>query len=136
MLIRRANAVLLSDVLLAGTLHIGTITNFVDWRLTTPRVWRDLYHHDERGDCIGWTRYGQAPQQEFNADGFLITAKDELGRCRQARQVSYVQDAAKTPGRNDNPLRMTLLDEVVTYSYSGKDDRRGKITAKEKVPAK
>jgi hypothetical protein len=136
MLIRRATAVPLSDVLLAGTLHVSTITNFVDLRLTTPRVWRDVYHYDERGDCVGWTRYGQAAPQEFNADGFLVTAKDELGRCRQARLVSYVQDPAKTPGRNDNPLRMTLLDEVVTYSYSGKDDRRGKITAKEKVPAK
>jgi hypothetical protein len=69
-------------------------------------------------------------------DGCLITAKDELGRCRQARLVHYVQDPAKTPGRDDNPLRMRLRDELMTYSYAGKEDRRGKITAKETMPAK
>jgi hypothetical protein len=134
MLIQRANAALLTQVLFPGILAADTRANYVDQRLATPKLWRDLYRYDDRGAYAGWTRYGEDQALDFNADGFLIVAKDELGRCRQARTVTYVQDPRPTPGMNDNPLRMVVQDELVTYEFAGAEDRTGKIVARDKVP--
>src|SRR5262249_48481707 len=58
MLVHRANAVLLDKHILPGVLTISTLTNFVDQRLTAPKVWRDLFRYDNKGHFLGWTRYG------------------------------------------------------------------------------
>src|SRR5207237_1087324 len=79
MLIQRANAALLAQALFPGMLQVRTSTDFVDLRLATPKAWRDVYRY-ERGNAAGWTRYGEDNPLEFNADGLLIVAKDELGK--------------------------------------------------------
>jgi hypothetical protein len=134
MLIQRANADLLTRALFPGILTAKTPTNYVDRRLATPKHWRDVYRYDERGTYVGWTRYGEGQALDFNADGLLIVAKDDLGRCRQARTVDYVQDPRPTPGFNDNLLHMVVRDDLVTYAFAGPDDRAGKIVARDKVP--
>ena len=135
MLIERANALLLTQWLLPRMLTAVTPTNFVDPRIAAPKVWRDVYHYDDRGNFLGWTRYGQDKTLEFNVDGLLIVAKDELGRCRQGRRVGYVQEPRTTPGLNHNPLRMIVLNDLFVYEYAGPDDRQGRMVAKGKAPA-
>jgi hypothetical protein len=131
MLIQRANAALLTRVLFPGVLDAKTPTNYVDRRLATPKHWRDVYRHDDRGNFTGWTRYGGDQPLDFNADGLLIVAKDELGRCRQARAVNYVHDARPMPG--DDLLRMALGDDLLTYQFTDPEDRTGKVVARDKI---
>jgi len=132
MLIQRANAALLTEGILPKILKAEIVNNFVDQRLATPRFWRDVYHYDDKGNYGGWTRYGAEKTLEFNADGLLILAKDDRGRCSKAATVRYVRDPRITPGINENPLRMMVLDRNVTYEYSGPDDRQGKRVDHEK----
>jgi hypothetical protein len=116
---------LIADRAFGGAVQVSYQPNFVDQRLTAPRLWRDVYHYDAKDQCTGWTRYhADRAAEEFNHDGLLVVEKDDLGRCKKARTVRYTQPAAKGP-LNPNPLRMELGDTFVTYTFAGPDDRRG-----------
>jgi hypothetical protein len=127
------NAVVLCELVLPGLVNHAFRTNFVDARLTTPKTWRDVYHHD--GDRLtGWTRYhaGAAPRvSEFTPEGWLVVKKDDRGRPIAARTVVYTQDP---PGRpvwaNTAPLREVPGEELITFAYDGNTRQ---ITSRKKV---
>src|SRR5437879_5623122 len=105
--------------------------NFVDQRLTAPKLWRDLYHYDAKDQFTGWTRYyPDRAAEDFNHEGLLVVEKDDLGRCNKARTIRYTRAAAKG-FPNPNPLRMELGNQVVTYAFAGADDRRGQRAGSE-----
>ena len=44
----------MADLVVSGV-EVIFHTNFVDQRLTTPKLWRDVFHH-EGNRLAGWTR--------------------------------------------------------------------------------
>lgn len=42
-----------------------------DPRVAISHRWRDVYHYDEEGQMIGWTRYGDGEPKQFDAAGQL-----------------------------------------------------------------
>jgi hypothetical protein len=123
---------LLGDYAFPGMVQVSYQLNFVDQRLTAPKSWRDVYHY-AAAECTGWTRYYRdRVADEFNHEGLLVVAKDDLGRCKKACTVRYTRTAAK--GFPDpNPLRMEPGDQVLTYEFAGPDDRRGKRVESNRV---
>jgi hypothetical protein len=124
---------LIADRAFPGAVQATYQPNFVDQRLTAPKLWRDVYHYDANDQCTGWTRYhpDRGPER-FNHDGLLVVERDDLGRCKKARTVRYTRSAAKALP-NPNPLRMELGDTFITYTFTGPDDRRGQRSASEPV---
>jgi hypothetical protein len=124
------HAIVLAELVVPGAVHALFHTNFVDQRLTTPKRWRDVFHHD--GDRqLGWTRYHDGKVSEFTDDGLLVLEKDDRGRPIKARSVVYRQ--APPVGRswvNTQPLRFTGGAEVVTFEYDGE---RRKEKGRERV---
>jgi hypothetical protein len=120
------HAVALAELAVPGGVDVVFHTNFVDARLTTPKLWRDVYRPDG-----SWTRYRDGKVFEFTADGLLVTKKDDRGRPIQARTVVYKQDV---PGGrwwvNPRPLRQAAGGEVVTFAYDGE---KRKEASREKV---
>ena len=124
----------LSHTVFPGGTEVSFLPNFVDQRLTAPREWRDVYHYDKAGECIGWTRFHPDRGKEvFNYEGLLVVENDDLGCCKKARTVRYTRKAAKG-FPNPNPLQMEPGDQWVHYTFTGPDDRRGKRSGSE--PAK
>jgi hypothetical protein len=132
LLLQRYRAALLTELLYPGVVTSTFQPNFVDQRLTVPKLWRDVYYHDAQGKVLGWTRYDGDKQLDFTADGFLVMDKDALGRCKRARTVRYFADPKEKVGYNQTPLRFAPGEEIVTYEYNGDGDRRGQI--KSRVP--
>ena len=64
--------------------------NYVDPVIDIAKDWRDEYHYDESGELSGWTRIRGESQEQFTAEGLLITKTDAEGRRTQARRVRYV----------------------------------------------
>ncbi len=127
------NAVVLSELLLPGLVGHSFRGNFVDARLTAPRAWRDVYHHD--GDrLLGWTRYHPGPgskPEEFTAEGWLVVEKDANGRPAKARTVGYRQGRQARPmWINTNPLLQVKGEELITFEYV---EGQRKVKSREKV---
>jgi acetyl esterase/lipase len=133
-LLQRYNAVLLTELICPGIVTATFQPNFVDQRLSAPKLWRDVYHHAPDDTTLGWTRYDGVKAASFNADGLLILEKDDLGRCRRAQSVRYFLDAKVKVGYGQRPQRFAPDKEIVTYAYSGDDDRRGHIKSREPAP--
>jgi hypothetical protein len=127
------HAALLADLAFPGAMQVEYRSNFVDQRLSVPRVWRDVHRYDPNGEWIGWMRYSSDGLQLFNHEGLLAVGTDFQLRCVKGREVRYGQDQSKNPGFNTNPLRMALGDKIVHYEFTGKDDWRGRRTATETV---
>jgi hypothetical protein len=129
-LLEHFHAVVLAELVVPGAVQVIFHTNFVDQRLTTPKRWRDVFHHD--GDRLrGWTRHHDGKVSEFTHDGLLVLEKDDRGRPIKARTVVYRQ--APHDGRswvNTQPLHHAGGAEVVTFEYVG--DTR-KETGRERV---
>jgi hypothetical protein len=122
------NAERLSHIVFPDALHVQRLVNYVDVRLSLPRVWRDVYLYDGAGQNIGWVRAqaGQKAPAFFTADGLLVAERDPLGRCSKAKKVTYSFETQ--PGVVDRYLlRWQPTAEEVEYEYRGPDDRRGKI---------
>jgi hypothetical protein len=131
-LVQCFNAELLSNVLYPKVLHASFTINFVDQRLTTPKGWRDVYRHDDKGRRIGWIRQDGTNEYEFNVDGHIILEKDERGRALKARTVRYELD----PEALQAGVRLVTQawgDKVVFYEYDGDDDTTGRIKRQETV---
>jgi hypothetical protein len=129
-LLEHFNAVVLAELVVPGAVQVIFHTNFVDQRLTTPKRWRDVFHHDGNR-LVGWTRYHDGKVSEFTDDGLLVLKKDDRGRPIKARSVVYRQ--APQVGRswvNTQPLRFVGGTEVVTFEYDGE---RRKEKGREKV---
>ncbi|MBY0523492.1 MAG: putative Ig domain-containing protein [Gemmataceae bacterium] len=134
-MLERYHAELLSALVYPKFLSIAFKVNFVDQRITTPKTWRDVYHHDAKGTPIGWTRYDGENVSDFTADGHLVLEKDAKGRALKARAVKYEFDpmALKT---NQRVVRATPDAKVFTYEYADDNDLRGKIAKEEAVEEK
>lgn len=114
--------------LLAGEgrgLRIDHRVNLVDFRLTLPKDWRDVYRYHSTGALLGWTRYRTgAPGVEFSGDGLIVKTRDALGRCASAAPVRYTMpESAK--GRAPWDLPSLVFDEgseTVRYRYRNEYD--------------
>lgn len=106
--------------------------NFVDFRLTTNKNGRDVYHHDAKGNIIGWTRYDGDKATEFNAAGSVVLEKDAKGRAIKAQTVKYEIDN-KVPPPSVRPLKQLPGDQIQYYEYAGDDDFIGKVAREVKV---
>ena len=85
------NAERLSQIVFPETLHVQRLVNYVDVRLSLPRVWRDVYINRANCQNTGWTRMqpGLKEPAFFTPDGKLVVQRDDLGRCHKARNVVY-----------------------------------------------
>lgn len=112
----------LADVVLPGLVTATFRPNFVDLRLTTTKAWRDVYEY-EGGELKGWKRYLHGEKErmvEFTPEGWVVTAKDAMGRVTQARTIQYGQLNLTAPAwANTNPLVHIWGDEVITFTYEG-----------------
>lgn len=108
----------------------------VDYRLTFPKEWRDVYHYSAAGPCTGWTRHTATGPQDFTPDGLAVLACDPLGRCSSASPVQYQvapQDAKPRPPWECPPMSYTIQPRIVTYEYLNDADRLGR--AVEELPS-
>jgi hypothetical protein len=131
------NGDLVNRLLLPGTINASWKRNYVDPRISIPKLWRDVYHCDSECNGLGWTRYDGERAVEFNADGLLVLEKDARGRCTKARSVRYEQERPKGPlrGPNANPLKWVPGTEVVQYEYAGDADWKGRVAKREAAAA-
>ncbi len=84
------NADILSEILLPDFLMRPPGPNYVDPRLTAPKLWRDVYHYHEDGSPAGWTRFQNAVSTEFTAQGERILSRKPDGSPDSVAKVRYV----------------------------------------------
>jgi len=141
-MLERLNRTVLANLLYPGMVKAAYRTNYVDWSLSAPKAWRDVYRHNARGEVIGWTRIDGGKRTAFNADGLIVLARDSSGRCTMGRTVTY----KRAPPRRDAKgrivrsarrlLRFAPGDKIVHYQYAGKDDWKGRVSKQEPAPGK
>ena len=106
-------------------------TNLTDFRLSTPKTWRDVFHHAADGTPTGWTRYDGTAATEFNARGQTIESRDALGRCLTARSVIYERKRAAgfdpRSGPDRTPLTFSAGFHRFEYQYETARDFTGKM---------
>lgn len=105
--------------------------NYVDPVIDTPKHWRDEYHYDAERRLIGWTRHRGPATEDFNADGALVTLRDELGRPTTAIPVVY--EAVASEGK-PAVLRQRLGDKLLRYEYASEQDRVGRVRERDEAP--
>jgi YD repeat-containing protein len=137
-MLERFHAAVLRHLLYPGVLNESYQVNLVDFRLTAPKAWRDVYRYDAKGRLLGWTRYDGAKATDFNPAGCVVLAVDGKGRCARARTVTYEQAPMPPdrPGPNTNLLRHVLGDSILTYAYDDDDDVKGHVEGREPVDKK
>lgn len=135
-LLVRFNGELLAAVI-PGARH-ETRRNLVDFRLTLPKNWRDVYHYATDGRLTGWTRYDGQTATEFAPNGEIMIDHDSLGRPVATRPVTYQRQAASplaaANGPDMTPLTYAPADKVVYYAYNGPDDLDGHVDHVEQLP--
>ena len=75
-MIERLNAIVLSQIVFPGIVGDEWRENYVDFRITSAKDWRDVYRYSSDGTPTGWTRHQSDGKMEFNAEGLLILEKD------------------------------------------------------------
>jgi len=84
---------------------------------TYDKSWnRDVFHYDSSGVLQGLTRSAGLVVNQFTADGYLVTAKDNSGRVTQVQSVQYAP--AAVVGSADYQ-RMTWRASGSSFSYTG-----------------
>jgi hypothetical protein len=134
-MLERFHAEVLSALVYPKFLTASFKVNFVDFRLTTHKFWRDVYHHTAKGDISGWTRYDGDKPVEFNAAGQIVLEKDGKGRAAKARTVKYQLDESVKPPAV-RALKQMPGDHVVYYEYDGDNDFKGKVVKQEAAEEK
>ncbi|WP_395753124.1 hypothetical protein [Prosthecobacter sp.] len=72
-MLRGLNLTLLSQVVFPEVLERSTAPAYVSPRLTTPKLWRDVYRYDpDSGALQGWIRYADSRIANFDAEGRLL----------------------------------------------------------------
>ena len=138
-LIKNLNATALSSLFFPGIIKSSFEVNFVDQRLISPKFWRDVFHYNKSGELIGWTRYQEEGQTDFNKDGLIVLEKDLQGRCTKGQTVTYYQDPpeldkkGRRPWVNMNPLKYEPDKEVWHYIFTGDSDWQGKVVRIENI---
>jgi hypothetical protein len=123
----RLNAERLARIVFPGALTVQQQANVADPRLSIPRTWRDVFLYDEKGQYVGWTRIEPKAESAFTADGLVVVDRDDLGRCKTAKNVTYTVE--RQPGVDRMQLTWAPGKMIATYEYAGPDDRRGKISS-------
>ena len=135
-LLARFNDEVIAAALLPKLVNPSFRVNLTDFRLSTSKNWRDVYHHDKQGRIIGWTRYdGAAAPVDFNTAGEVILEKDARGRAMKTRTAKYEIDAANARPPAVMPLKRTAGDKIHHYEYQGDDDWIGSVTKTDAVDA-
>jgi len=130
-LVQRLNADLLENVLLPGLLTITRTANFVDFRISPPRTWRDIYRYDSDGQAAGWVRYDGRRSWDFGPQGHEVLGRDELGRPLRLRPVHY-ERVGSLGGQGGYPaLRVVPSAQVLHYEYRDDSDKRGRAVRAE-----
>ncbi|HUT36951.1 MAG TPA: hypothetical protein VNE39_25940 [Planctomycetota bacterium] len=124
------NIALMQNLLYPGALSRRFQRNFVCFFLATPKTWRDVYHYDDKGRLVGWTRHEGAEQKDFTSDGALVLKKDNLGRALEARTVLYVAEG----DRRSRVLKQKPGDTIRHYQYESDQDHVGRVAKTEKAP--
>ncbi len=128
-MIARFNGDLLAS-LIPGARHEFR-TNLVDYRLTLPKTWRDLYHHGPAGEVTGWTRCDGQGSTDFTADSNMVVTRDPLGRPLVGRSVTYEQRAPKgydpRSGPDPTPLSFSPGGRFAYYAYTSDTDTVGRV---------
>jgi len=103
--------------------------NLVDFRLTLPKTWRDVYEQSDRGETLGWTRYEETgTRTEFAADGLVVLTRDALGRPLTATPVAYGHsgDEGKRRPWEWPPIGFKPRPGSVRYAYASDSDQIGR----------
>ncbi len=127
-LLERYQAAVLTTLVYPGIVNSSWQANYVDFRLTTPKSWRDVYRYSPTGDSLGWTRFDGERPTEFNPDGLMVLEKDGQGRCLKARTVRYEVGGI---GPNAKPLKQVPGNEIVVYEYEGDQDWKGRVKSRQ-----
>lgn len=135
-LLERFQTEFLKQVVFPSVVTITFKPNYVDPSFTARKFWRDIYHYDATGRNTGWTRFDGQRQVEFNADGFLVEARDNARRVVKARTVMYQPETPRDPKASAllQPLRMLPGPEFVYYTYEGSSDTQWRELRREPVP--
>jgi hypothetical protein len=106
--------------------------NLVDFRLATPKTWRDVYLYSIAGTPLGWTRYDGTAVTDFNARGQIVESRDGKGRCLTARSVVYdrkrPQNFDPRSGPDRTPLSFSPGFRTYRYEYENDSDEKGRMT--------
>ncbi|MBN1568043.1 MAG: hypothetical protein JXA73_09365 [Acidobacteria bacterium] len=130
-MMERLNAVVLGQIVFPGIVADEWRENYVDFRITSSKDWRDVYRYAPDGTPAGWTRLQPDGKTEFNAEGLLVLEKDALGRCVRAQNVRYELEPQRrdSQGRLIEPflrkLKMIPVDAYREYEYDGENDWKG-----------
>ncbi|MFH0937783.1 MAG: hypothetical protein V1899_00630 [Planctomycetota bacterium] len=142
MLLERFQAEILAGLFYKNALNSSFRVYYVAPEIAEPPAWRDVYRYDAQGHELGWTRFGHGQPEEFNADGLLVTEKDDRGRCVKARVVKYEfvelseKEKEKKHWPHWRPLKQVLDNEIWRYNYATDDDWKGQVIRKEKIEEK
>ena len=129
--LEHVNLAVLVQYAFLGMAQVSYQPNFVDQRLTAPKLWRDVYHYDTKDQCTGWTRFHpDRATEDFNHEGLLVVETDDLGRCKKGQTVRLTRAPAKG-FPNPNPLQVVPGDQLITYTFTGPADRRGQRAGSE-----
>ncbi len=132
-MIERLNGVLLSGIVFPRIVRSDWRENFVDYRLTSSKRWRDIYRYAPDGTPMGWRRIQRDNVSDFNAEGLLVLEKDSLGRCTKGRVVRYELEPHKRDGSGRiagyyrREVRIMPTEVLREYEYDGKVDWKGHI---------
>ena len=116
-LIQRFNLFIMNQFLYPEFLNRQETVNFVDFRLTTPKAWRDVYHYDKAGNNLGWTRYDGNSISEYTPAGNLVVEKDMNGLVSKVQSVKYMIDKKR------KMLKVVPVDSADTHSRVSKQAR-------------
>ncbi len=108
-LISEFNLVLMNKLLFPNFLFNKKTDNFVDYRLTTIKTWRDVYQYDDLNYLTGWHRYDGKSVTEYTPEGKLVIKKDKNGHVLKTRKVKYTLDKQR------KTLKVLPVDDVVLH---------------------
>jgi hypothetical protein len=83
------NTAVMTNILFPGFLRRSESVNYTDFRLGTPRNWREIFTYNETKDMTGWIRLIGEKKTEFDAQGQMIIEKDDEGKPVKVKQVEY-----------------------------------------------
>jgi hypothetical protein len=74
--LRQLHLTVVSQVLLPGFLQRSPAPLFVDRRVSSIKLWRDVYRYTSSGEPDGWVRHMDGRTYRFNNDGRWIEGSD------------------------------------------------------------
>jgi len=99
-MLERYHAELLGTLVYPKFLTVSFKVNFVDQRITTPKMWRDVYRHDDKGAIIGWTRRdgettSTSPPMATPSSKRMRRAGRQAARCEVRRRSRGIESGQR-----------------------------------------